>query len=86
MTAHPTIPPSMKAVCFTEPGGPDVLHVESIAVPTPGRGEVLIRVMAAVVNRPDPIQRQGLYPPPPGANPRLGPEVAGGGVGRWAPL
>lgn len=86
MTTHPTIPPSMKAVCFTEPGGPDVLHVESITVPTPGRGEVLIRVMAAGVNRPDLIQRQGLYPPPPGANPRLGLEVAGEVVACGAPL
>ncbi|WP_025826395.1 NAD(P)H-quinone oxidoreductase [Acetobacter okinawensis] len=77
MTAAPVVPSSMQAVCFTEPGGPDVLHLESLQVPQPGRGEVLVRVMAAGVNRPDLMQRKGLYPPPPGACPRLGLEVAG---------
>ncbi|MCP1243286.1 zinc-binding dehydrogenase [Acetobacter lambici] len=77
MPAAPVVPPSMQAICFTEPGGPEVLHLEALQVPQPGRGEVLVRVMAAGVNRPDLMQRKGLYPPPPGACPRLGLEVAG---------
>lgn len=77
MPAAPVVPPTMQAICLTEPGGPEVLHMETLQVPQPGRGEVLVRVMAAGVNRPDLMQRQGLYPPPPGACPRLGLEVAG---------
>lgn len=77
---------SMTALCFTEPGGPDVLHCESLPIPQPGRGEVLVRVLAAGVNRPDLMQRAGLYPPPPGANPRLGLEIAGEVVACGAPL
>ncbi|KGB25310.1 NAD(P)H-quinone oxidoreductase [Acetobacter tropicalis] len=68
---------TMKAVCFTEPGAPDVMQIESLPIPQPGRGEVLVRVMAAGINRPDIMQRKGLYPPPPGANPRLGLEISG---------
>ncbi|MFH7812093.1 MULTISPECIES: NAD(P)H-quinone oxidoreductase [Acetobacter] len=77
MPAAPVVPSSMQAICFTEPGEPDVLHLETLQVPQPGRGEVLVRVMAAGVNRPDLMQRKGLYPPPPGACPRLGLEIAG---------
>lgn len=72
-----SIPATMQAVCFNTPGTPDVMHLAPLPVPTPGRGEVLVRVLAAGVNRPDLMQRQGLYPPPPGANPRLGLEIAG---------
>ena len=58
-------------------GGPEVLRVTEGPRPEPGVGEVLIRVEAAGVNRPDIVQRQGKYPPPPGASPILGLEVAG---------
>ncbi|MFT8419067.1 MAG: NAD(P)H-quinone oxidoreductase, partial [Acetobacter sp.] len=67
MPTAPVVPPSMQAICYTDPGGPEVLHLETLQVPQPGRGEVLVRVMAAGVNRPDLMQRKGLYPPPPGA-------------------
>jgi putative PIG3 family NAD(P)H quinone oxidoreductase len=59
------------------PGGPEVLRVAEGPIPVPREGEVLIRVAAAGVNRPDLLQRQGKYPPPPGASPVLGLEVAG---------
>jgi NADPH2:quinone reductase len=68
-------------------GGPEVLRPADGKVPVPRDGEVLIRVMAAGVNRPDIAQRQGSYPPPPGASPILGLEMAGEVVvaaGRWA--
>lgn len=77
----------MKAVLVTEPGGSDKLRIAEVECPKPLRGEVLIRVAAAGVNRPDVLQRLGLYPPPASACPRLGLEVAGevvaagGGVG-----
>jgi putative PIG3 family NAD(P)H quinone oxidoreductase len=58
-------------------GGPDTLRLASGPLPVPGPGELLIRVMAAGINRPDVMQRQGSYPPPPGASPVLGLEVAG---------
>ena len=70
-------------------GGADALHVESAPVPVVRSGEILIRVRAAGVNRPDIFQRAGFYPPPPGAPATLGLEVAGEvaalgeGVGRW---
>jgi putative PIG3 family NAD(P)H quinone oxidoreductase len=67
----------MKFVHFDAPGGPDVLHLAESADLTPAAGEVLIRVTAAGVNRPDLVQRAGKYPPPPGASPVLGLEVAG---------
>ncbi|RMF07976.1 MAG: NAD(P)H-quinone oxidoreductase [Alphaproteobacteria bacterium] len=67
----------MKAVEITRFGGPEVLGVTRISVPRPGRGEVLIRVAAAGVNRPDVVQREGHYPPPPGAPQTPGLEVAG---------
>ncbi|WP_284123852.1 NAD(P)H-quinone oxidoreductase [Parerythrobacter aestuarii] len=67
----------MTAIGFEAPGGADVLRTETLAVPQPKAGEVLIRVAWAGVNRPDCIQRAGLYPPPPGASPILGLEVSG---------
>ncbi|WP_431851993.1 NAD(P)H-quinone oxidoreductase [Allosphingosinicella sp.] len=67
----------MKAIDPTEAGGPEVLRLVERPVPRPGRGEVLIEVAAAGVNRPDILQRRGLYPPPPGAPSILGLEVAG---------
>ena len=78
----------MKFVDLAHPGGPEVLRLAEAPVPTPGPGEVLIRVYAAGVNRPDLLQRQGNYPPPPGASPILGLEVAGtiaeaGPASRW---
>jgi NADPH2:quinone reductase len=57
----------MKAVVITRPGPPEVLQVQERSIPQPGENEVLIRVKAAGVNRPDIIQRKGLYPAPPGA-------------------
>ena len=67
----------MKYISFAQPGPPEVLHLAEGPVPVPGPGEVLIRVEAAGVNRPDVLQRAGKYPPPPGASPVLGLEVAG---------
>ena len=67
----------MTAMGFDEPGTPDVFRAESLPLPRPGEGEVLIRVAWAGVNRPDVIQRQGYYPPPPGASPIPGLEIAG---------
>ena len=58
----------MRAVVISEPGGPDVLTIEDRPIPVVGEGEVLIAVAAAGVNRPDVMQRKGLYPPPPGAS------------------
>jgi NADPH2:quinone reductase len=67
----------MRAVAISSPGGPEALVVELRPAPKPGAGEVLIRVAAAGVNRPDVLQRMGLYPPPPGASDIPGLEVAG---------
>ena len=67
----------MKSVDVRAPGGPEVLRLVERPVPSPGPGEVLIRVAAAAVNRPDVQQRRGLYPPPPGASVVLGLDVAG---------
>ncbi len=71
------LPEDMQAIHFSAPGGPDVLALEVTHVPRPGPGQLLIRVAYAGVNRPDCIQRAGLYPPPPGASPILGLEVSG---------
>ena len=68
---------TMKVAGFDAPGGPEVLRLADAPVPRPGPGEVLIRVAFAGVNRPDVIQRQGFYPPPPGASPIPGLEIAG---------
>lgn len=62
----------MRAVVVRDPGPPDAMELADLPLPLPGPGEVLVRVMAAGVNRPDIMQRQGLYPPPPGASPILG--------------
>lgn len=75
-------PPRMTAIDFAQPGGPEVLASTTLDAPTPRADEVLIRVLAAGVNRPDVAQRQGSYPPPPGASPILGLEVAGEVVAR----
>jgi NADPH:quinone reductase len=67
----------MKAIEIATPGGPEQLRLTDRPMPQPGDGEVLIRVAAAGVNRPDVVQRQGHYPPPPGASDLPGLEVAG---------
>lgn len=67
----------MHAISISRFGGPEVLQVADLERPTPGPGEVLIRVRAAGVNRPDIVQREGRYPPPPGAPATPGLEVAG---------
>jgi putative PIG3 family NAD(P)H quinone oxidoreductase len=67
----------MTAIAIRTPGGPEALVAERRPVPIPGAGEVLIKVAAAGVNRPDVLQRQGKYPPPPGASDILGLEVSG---------
>ncbi len=83
------IPARMTAIGIRAPGGPDVLVAEERPVPTPGPGEILVAVEAAGVNRPDVLQRQGLYPPPKGAPDIPGLEIAGrvaacgAGVQRW---
>ena len=71
------LPEVMRAIDPESPGGPEVLLVIERPVPVPGAGEVLIRVVAAGVNRPDVVQREGRYPPPPGAPTILGLEVSG---------
>ena len=71
------ITPSMQAIEIKEFGGPDVLTTTTRPTPTPSRHEVLIAVKAAGVNRPDCVQRQGLYPAPPGASDIPGLEIAG---------
>jgi len=73
----PTLPATMIAIEITAPGGPEVLKQTIRPVPTPAAGEVLIEVVAAGINRPDIMQRQGAYPPPPGASDIPGLEVAG---------
>lgn len=71
------IPTTMRAIDPDVPGGPEVLRVVQRPVPVPRADEVLIRVVAAGVNRPDVLQRKGAYPPPPGAPSILGLEVSG---------
>ena len=83
------LPRQMIAIGIKAPGGPDMLVVEERPVPVPGAGEILVKVAAAGVNRPDVMQRQGRYPPPPGAPDIPGLEIAGevvtlgDGVTRW---
>ena len=72
-----TLPQTMVAIGIAEPGGPDALQPCEMAVPHPAAGQVLIRVAAAGVNRPDVLQRLGRYPPPAGASPIPGLEIAG---------
>jgi putative PIG3 family NAD(P)H quinone oxidoreductase len=81
----------MRAVLASEPGGPEVLSVGEAPDPTPADGEVLLGVRATAINRADLMQREGHYPPPPGASPILGLEAAGEvlevgrGVSGWSP-
>jgi putative PIG3 family NAD(P)H quinone oxidoreductase len=81
----------MRAITITSPGGPDVLRLAEVPDPVPGPGEVLIDVTASGVNRADLLQRQGFYPPPPGAPPYPGLECSGrissvgAGVTQWKP-
>jgi NADPH:quinone reductase len=84
------IPQSMRSIDITTSGGPEVLRLATTPVPRPGQGEVLLRTVAAGMNRADLMQRQGHYPPPPGASPILGMEVSGyiaelgpGTTSRW---
>lgn len=67
----------MRALTIDEPGDPDVLQIAEVPDPTPGRGEVLLDVIATALNRADVLQRQGKYPPPPGASELLGLECSG---------
>jgi NADPH2:quinone reductase len=84
-----SMPESMTAVEITKPGAPDVLVARSVPTPKPGVGQILIKVAAAGVNRPDVQQRMGAYPPPAGHSPLPGLEVSGtvaalgSGVTRW---
>ena len=84
-----SIPLQMTAIAIRTPGGPEVLTPEARPVPTPGAGEILVKVAAAGVNRPDVMQRMGQYPPPLGAPDIPGLEIAGevvacgAGVTRW---
>jgi NADPH2:quinone reductase len=71
------MPATMRFVGLAGPGGPEVLEIRTMPTPVPGAHEVVIKVHAAGINRPDILQRQGKYPPPPGASPILGLEVAG---------
>ena len=84
-----TLPARMTAIAIRAPGGPEMLVPEERPVPAPGPGEILVKVAAAGVNRPDVRQRQGTYPPPKGATDIPGLEIAGevaalgAGVKRW---
>src|ERR1700684_4096191 len=72
-----SVPVEMNVVEIAAPGGPEQLKLARRPVPAPKEGEVLVRVAAAGVNRPDVMQRQGRYPPPPGASDLPGLEIAG---------
>jgi NADPH2:quinone reductase len=72
-----SLPATMTAIGIRTPGGPDVLVPEQRPLPIPAKDEILIKVAAAGVNRPDVMQRRGLYPPPPGASDIPGLEIAG---------
>ena len=86
-----TVPSDMTAIVIRAPGGPEALVPERRPVPQPDDGEVLVKVAAAGVNRPDVMQRQGLYPPPKGVTDIPGLEIAGdvvalgANVARWKP-
>jgi NADPH:quinone reductase len=73
----PALPAEMTAIAIRAPGGPEMLVPEQRALPQPAAGEVLVKVAAAGVNRPDVVQRQGHYPPPKGATDIPGLEIAG---------
>ena len=72
-----TLPPSMQQIRFSAPGGPEVIMCERAPLPVPHKGQVLIEVVGAGVNRPDCLQRAGGYPPPPGATDVPGLEISG---------
>ena len=72
-----TLPETMRCITVPEPGGPEAMRIATAPLPVLKDDEILIRVQAAGINRPDVQQRLGLYPPPPGASPLLGLEVAG---------
>lgn len=72
-----SLPQTMTAIGIAAPGGPDVLQPETRPVPQPGPGQILVAVAAAGINRPDVLQRQGGYNPPPGASDIPGLEIAG---------
>ena len=90
-SVRPSVPATMTAIAIKSPGGPEVLVPEERPVPRLGEGEILVKVEAAGVNRPDVMQRKGLYPPPPGVTDIPGLEIAGtvavcgAGVDRWNP-
>lgn len=67
----------MRCIAIRQPGGPEMLEIEERAIPEPQEGEVLVKVAAAGVNRPDVLQRLGVYPPPPGASDIPGLELSG---------
>jgi NADPH2:quinone reductase len=71
------LPAQMTVIGISKPGGPEVLLPETRALPVPGAGEILVKVEAAGVNRPDVAQRSGSYPPPPDASDLPGLEIAG---------
>lgn len=77
-----SLPTTMRAIHIQTPGGPDAMQIGQVPLPELKSDEVLIRVMAAGVNRPDVQQRKGAYPPPPGASPILGLEAAGEVIAR----
>ncbi|SON57685.1 Beta-ketoacyl-acyl-carrier-protein synthase I [Hartmannibacter diazotrophicus] len=85
-----SLPETMTVIAIKEPGGPEVLQPDTRPVPAPGPGEVLVKVMAAGVNRPDVLQRSGAYPPPKGTTDLPGLEVSGiiaavgEGTQRWS--
>ena len=72
-----SIPKKMSCINIKKFGGPENLIIQTVPIPVPKNNEVLIEVVAAGLNRPDIMQRQGLYPPPPGASPIPGLEVSG---------
>src|ERR1700722_14337071 len=80
------LPAQMTVIGISKPGGPEVLLPETRAVPAPGANEILIKVSAAGVNRPDVAQRSGSYPPPPGTSDLPGVELSGeaGALGKVA--
>lgn len=72
-----TLPETMRFIDLPSHGGPEVMKISQAPLPKPAKGEILVKVEAAGVNRPDVAQRQGTYPPPKGASPILGLEIAG---------